>query len=76
MMLGPGESAACGTCGKLILGPGSWGISGNAVCVCCVHDRRPIRSAQSYGCICPAGAEQTCAGLMCPRRGLPNMFRG
>lgn len=27
------------------------------------------------GCICPVRAEETCQGLMCPRRCPPNMFR-
>lgn len=64
--LGYGESATCGNCGKAILGPGGWGINPNAVCQCCVHDRRLMRSSAS-GCICPPGAEMTCRGIGCPR---------
>ncbi len=68
-MLGPGESATCGNCGKAILGPGAWGINPAAVCHCCSHDQRPL-SAKPQGCICPPGSEATCQGLSCPRRGL------
>jgi hypothetical protein len=34
MQLQPGESATCGNCGKVILGPGAWGINPTAVCGC------------------------------------------
>lgn len=61
------ETGTCGTCGKVILGPGAWGINPMAICACCEHDRRPL-SATPHGCICPPGSEQTCQGLNCPRK--------
>lgn len=34
------------------------------------HEVRPLQSANvaPRGCICPAGAEASCAGITCPRR--------
>lgn len=60
-----GETATCRKCGKVILGPGGWGISPNAVCGCSDPERV---SSVPQGCICPPGSETTCKGLMCPRR--------
>lgn len=69
MNLKHGETATCGNCGKVILGPGPWAIDPWAVCHCCEHDRRPLSAGPSqHGCICPPGSEQTCRGLQCPRR--------
>lgn len=39
---GRGEAWTCATCGKAVLGEGAWGIAPQAVCHCCVHDKRPI----------------------------------
>ncbi len=32
--------SACANCGKEILGEGAYGINPQAVCICCVHERR------------------------------------
>lgn len=36
----------------------------------------PTKVAPPQGCICPPGAELGCQGVMCPRRGHPNLLRG
>lgn len=37
----PGHAWTCRTCGRLVLGEGNYGISPDALCTCCSHDRRP-----------------------------------
>lgn len=70
MQLQPGETRECSNCHKTILGPGGWGINPTVVCHC--SDPRPIAPAQ-HGCICPPKSEETCKGLMCPRRANGNL---
>ena len=62
-----GQENACIECGKPILSSAIrvWWKGAWAHAECC---SRPIM-ATPLGCVCPVGAEATCHGLSCPRRG-------
>ena len=65
------HSGYCGNCGKYVPAPGSaMQINQEAVCQCCIHDRR-FAITTSQGCICPPTSERTCQSPLCPRKGHP-----
>lgn len=35
--------------------------------------RPAIDGASPHGCVCPAGAEKTCRGALCPRKAPPSV---
>ena len=55
---------------EVMLQPCAHGISPWQACMWC-NPKPPAPVIQNVqGCICPAGAETTCKGITCPRRGI------
>ncbi len=63
--VGVGVVPLCGFCGRPIASNPAWlgAIPYHFACT------QPPAAAVPLGCICPPGAEATCQGLSCPRRG-------
>ena len=64
-----GTVPLCGFCGRPVRASDLTYIDGSPVAyhISCTHP--PLQLA-SRGCICPPGAEATCQGWQCPRRGV------
>lgn len=63
-----GTTPVCAYCGRPVLSLASYGNSGEVYHFECT--RPPETKVEARGCVCPAGAEKTCEGAMCPRKGI------
>lgn len=65
-----GITQICFSCGRPIInGQTVLGGAGEPYHIECTRPpSQAVGYPVSHGCICPPGAEQTCAGPMCPRR--------
>lgn len=64
-----GVVPSCGFCGRPVRGGDLCFLDGSPTPyhIACTYPPAP---AISHGCICPPGAEATCQGWLCPRRGV------
>ena len=63
-----GTVPLCGFCGRPVRGSDLCFIGGSTPYhIACTYSPKP----STIGCICPVGAEATCRGWSCPRRGAP-----